>query len=74
MSQSRRHSVMETAASTAVGFCVSWACTPPILALFGLPAGAATALGITTIYTALSLLRGYAVRRVFNWFGNRTAE
>lgn len=66
MSQKRIHSAAETAASTAIGFGVSWAATPPILALFGYSASTGTAFGITVVYTALSLVRGYVVRRVFN--------
>lgn len=65
-SQSRTSSAAETAASTVIGFAVSWAATPFILAAFGYAAGAATAFGITVVYTALSLVRGYVVRRVFN--------
>lgn len=66
MSQSRTHSALETTANTAIGFAVSWAATPFIFAAFGYTAGAATAFGITVVYTALSLLRGYVVRRLFN--------
>jgi hypothetical protein len=66
VSQSRISSAAETAASTAIGFCVSWAATPFILLAFGYQAGAATAFGITVVYTVLSLVRGYVVRRVFN--------
>lgn len=66
MSQSRTHSAIETTASTAIGFAVSWAATPFILAAFGYTAGAATAFGITVVYTVLSLARGYVVRRLFN--------
>jgi hypothetical protein len=66
VTQSRISSAAETAASTAIGFAVSWAATPWILAAFGYSAGAATAFGITAVYTALSLVRGYVVRRAFN--------
>jgi uncharacterized membrane protein YhiD involved in acid resistance len=45
---------------------VSWAATPFILAAFGYSAGAGTAFGITVVYTVLSLIRGYVVRRLFN--------
>lgn len=66
MSQTRLGSVAETVTSTAIGFAVSWAATPPILAMFGYSAGAGTAFGITVIYTIISLARGYLVRRLFN--------
>ncbi len=65
MSQSRLGSAIESAASTAVGFLISWAFTPAILLLFGYSVGATKAFGITVVYTALSLARGYVVRRVF---------
>lgn len=71
MSQSRRHSAMETAASTAIGFGMSWAATLVVLPAFGFPATHGQALGITCIYTALSLARGYAVRRLFNRLAGR---
>lgn len=67
MKQSVRGSAWESAVSTAVGFLVSWAATPFIFALFGYEAGVGTAFGITVIYTALSFLRGLAVRRYFDW-------
>lgn len=73
MTQTRLGSMAETVASTAIGFAVSWAATPPILHLFGYKAGAATAFGITAVYTALSLLRGYFVRRLFNRLNGKGA-
>lgn len=69
--QTRRGSITETLASTAIGFGVSWAATPPILALFGYSAGAGAAFGITVVYTALSLVRGYCVRRLFNHLASK---
>lgn len=67
--QSRLGSATEAVAGAAIGFCVSWAVTPPVLALFGYQAGAGTALGITCVYTAISVVRGYAVRRLFERLG-----
>lgn len=66
MTQSRKHSAVETAASTAIGFGVSWIATIIVLPWFGFPASTGQAFGITCIYTVLSLVRGYFVRRMFN--------
>lgn len=66
MSQTRMQSFVEVNTSTAVGFVVSWAATPPIFWAFGYEAGAGKALGITVVYTVLSLVRGWVMRRVFN--------
>lgn len=70
--QSRTASAIESTTSTAVGFVLSWALTPTILLAFGYQVGAGKAFGITVIYTVLSLLRGYGVRRVFNWLAVRS--
>lgn len=69
--QSRKQSVLESTTSTAAGFVVSWAATPLILGAFGYQTTAATAFGVTAVYTALSLVRGYVVRRLFNHWGAR---
>ena len=66
MTQTRWQSFVEVNARTAVGLVVSWAATPFIMAAFGYEAGAGKALGITIVYTLLSLARGWAMRRVFN--------
>lgn len=59
-------SAVESVAGTTIGFALSWVLTPPILWMFGYEVGAGKAFGITAVYTALSLARGYFVRRAFN--------
>jgi hypothetical protein len=71
MVQSRLHSAAESLTSTAIGFMVSWAATPFILAAFGMKASVGTAFGITVVYTVISIIRGYAVRRLFNRLHHR---
>lgn len=66
MSQSRRMSVVETVASTAIGFAISYATSITVLPLFGFAVTHGQNLAITVIFTAISLLRGYFVRRMFN--------
>lgn len=66
MSQSKLQSFLEANVSTAVGFAISWAVTPFVLAAFGLPVSAGKAFGITAAFTAISIVRGYFVRRLFN--------
>lgn len=66
MSQTKLQSFLEANVSTAVGFGISWAATPFVLAAFGYTVGAGRALGITVVYTVISVIRGYLVRRFFN--------
>lgn len=70
--QSRAMSVVEATASTAIGFAMSllvwrWIVRP----VFGIGGGIADDLAITTIFTIVSILRGYGVRRLFEWIGRR---
>ena len=59
-------SATEAVTSTAIGFIVSWGLTLAVLPVFGYAVTIGHSLGITAIYTAASIIRGYAVRRVFN--------
>jgi len=66
MSQTRLQSFLEANVSTAIGFGISWLATPFVFAAFGFTVGAAKALGITLVFTVISIIRGYVVRRFFN--------
>ena len=59
-------SAVEAVTSTAIGFAVSLALTFTVLPAFGYAVTAPDAWGITAIYTAVSIARSYAVRRMFN--------
>lgn len=71
MSQSRRHSLFETLAGTAIGFAVSVLASMVVYPIFGHAFTLGENTGITLIFTVLSIARGYAVRRLFNWVGAR---
>jgi len=71
VSQSKFQSFIEANVSTAIGFAVSWAVTPLVLAAFGYSVGASKALGIAAAYTVISIARGYVVRRLFNRMEDR---
>lgn len=65
--QSRRASALESLVSVGVGFGVSVAANLLVLPLFGYKPTMAEALNIGLIFTAISLLRSYIIRRGFNW-------
>ena len=66
MTQTRRRSLTEALVNTATGFVLSAVVTAIVFPLFGYPIRLADNLAITAIFTAVSILRGYAVRRAFN--------
>ena len=64
--QSRRHSALESIAGTAIGFVVSLGVTWLVFPWFGWEVSTTKNLGVTMIFTAVSVARSYVVRRAFN--------
>ena len=71
MTQSRTMSAIEAVANVAVGFGVAVATQIDVFPLFGLHASVGDNLAIGAIFTVVSLVRSYALRRAFNVFANR---
>ena len=65
--QTRRQSMIETAASVAIGYLVALASQLAIFPLFGIHATLSDNLLIGAWFTVISIIRGYYVRRFFNW-------
>lgn len=66
MSQSRMGSFIEACTHTAVGFVFSILLSLIVYPLFGHAFTLMENVGITTIFTLASIIRGYFVRRWFN--------
>ena len=66
MSQTKAQSAVESVANVAVGYGVSLAANVTILPLFGVIISLSDNLLIGAIYTAISIVRSYCVRRLFN--------
>jgi len=64
-------SAVEAVANVAVGYLVAVAATAVVLPAFGYRVTAGDALGISAVFTAVSLVRSYALRRAFNWWSGR---
>ena len=66
MEQSRLVSLIETLVNTGVGLVVSFLAWPPIAAMVGLDYTGGQHVAITAAFTAVSVARGYVIRRFFN--------
>jgi hypothetical protein len=69
--QNKKHSFIETVVSTAIGFVVSLILVNIVLPLYGFDVKPGQSVTITVIFTVASILRGYGVRRLFNYIHNR---
>lgn len=68
MSQPRLHSMIESVANVAVGFMVALAAQVAVFPMFGIHIAMSDNLAIATIFTVVSIVRSYALRRAFNAF------
>jgi uncharacterized membrane protein len=64
--QTRRQSLLEVLVSTALGLSISTATNFYALPLFGFEVSMHQAGAMAVLFTALSLIRSYIVRRLFN--------
>lgn len=69
--QSRTHSAIESALNIAVGFVISLGITAIVMPAFGHHISLPENVAITSIFTLASLLRSYALRRLFNHWSTR---
>ena len=69
--QSKKMSLIETLSSVAIGYIISIASQMIILPIFGINVSLTDNLIIGLFFTAISIIRGYLVRRLFNWINFR---
>lgn len=66
MSQSKEQSLKETVISTFIGLAVSLITQILVFPLYGMEVSFNQNIQITIIFTLVSIVRGYFVRRYFN--------
>lgn len=65
MTQSRRMSLVEAMTNVAVGYALAVATQIVVFPWFGLQANLGENLALGGVFTGISLIRGYALRRLF---------
>lgn len=72
MAQTRKGSLTEAVANIAIGFGINWGLNMIVLPWFGFHVTGGQAFGIGLVFTGVSLVRSYVLRRWFNGlrFGN----
>lgn len=69
--QSRLQSLVESAVGTAIGFIIAVLTQIVVFHLWNLKVTIWDNLAITAIFTVVSAIRSYWVRRFFNWLHHR---
>lgn len=66
MSQTKLGSFAEAWANIAIGFAINWTANMLVLPHFGFDVSASQAFWIGVVFTGISLIRSYILRRWFN--------
>ncbi len=64
--QIKSHSFVEAILNTAIGFIISMAANMIVLPWFGFKVSMTQAFNIGVIFTFISIIRSYILRRLFN--------
>ena len=73
MSQSRTHSMLEALINVVVGYGIALAAQMVIFPLFGIHISLQDNIVIGLLFTVVSIVRSYALRRLFNRWHRRNA-
>lgn len=68
MNQSKLGSIIEVAMNIIIGFKINWICNLWILPLYGFNITGGQAFSMGLIFTIISIVRGYVLRRFFNGY------
>ena len=68
LGQKKKHSLLESVVSTVIGFGINVTAQHLVFPLFGIYISWHENLTIAVIFTFISILRGYVIRRIFNLF------
>lgn len=66
MAQTRTQSLIEASLNIAIGFAINLVANLLVLPIFGLHPTIGDAFGMGLIFTVISIVRSYVLRRVFN--------
>ena len=69
--QSRKYSFAESLVNIAIGYWVALIAQLVTFPLFGIHASLGDNLVIGGVFTVVSLVRSYCLRRLFNWWHTR---
>ena len=64
--QSKKQSLIESLTSTTIGIIIGVVLNLTILPIFGYPVSVVDSLWISVIFTVISIIRSYIIRRWFN--------
>ena len=64
--QTKKQSLIESLTSTTIGIIIGIVLNVTILPIFGYPVSLSDSLWISVIFTVVSIIRSYIIRRWFN--------
>ncbi len=72
--QSRKASMLEAFINVAIGYGIALLSQAVIFPLFDIHISTGQSMQIALAFTLVSIVRSYALRRMFNWWHTRNSE
>lgn len=72
--QTKLQSLFESICTVAIGFVIAWVVQLIVFPIYGIHVDHRTHLEIVVIFTVVSIIRSYFVRRLFNRRAHATAN
>lgn len=66
MGQKKLHSILEATTNTVVGYLVAFMTQLVVFPVFGIHISTSTNIRLSIVFTLVSLIRSYCLRRLFN--------
>lgn len=67
LGQSNRHAIVETVLGTSIGYLIALGTQLIFFPLYGIELSPVSNVSLSLIFTVVSFVRSYAIRRLFNW-------
>ena len=67
MGQSKKMSLVETILNTVIGYIIALGTQMLVFPMFGIHVSHSDNILMSIIFTVVSIVRSYSLRRIFNW-------
>lgn len=74
MAQTKTSSLVETLVNVSVGYVIAILSQMVLFPMFGMEISLVDNLIMGGFFTVISIIRGYALRRAFNWISLRSSK
>ena len=69
--QKKTHSLLESLTNVAIGYCIALFTQLVVFPMFGINVPLKSNIAIGAVFTVVSIIRSFALRRFYNWVATK---